>query len=237
MRHSWRYLPLLEASGKVQMAIDTWLLQQHRLGKHPPCLRFYTWSPPAISLGYHQRRYPQTWHQITWQGKPLDILRRPTGGRAVLHDHDLTYAIVASGISGRVTEVYHYLSSFLIEGSHYLGVELNYSQASQDYLSNANCLATHTPADLVNTEGQKVVGSALLKQGNYYLQHGSLRLSTNTQLYNQVFSSPPPLLSIPDYPIETWVTTLAEAAQNCFEIELIPEPLSEAEWAEIQALT
>lgn len=50
----FRLIPLLSASGKVQMAIDGWLLEQHRLGLHPPALRFYTWSPAAISLGYHQ---------------------------------------------------------------------------------------------------------------------------------------------------------------------------------------
>ena len=67
------------------MAIDRWLLQQHRAGKMPSTLRFYTWSPAAISLGYHQRDYPSFWEQLTWKGQPLDMVRRPTGGRAVLH--------------------------------------------------------------------------------------------------------------------------------------------------------
>ena len=55
----WRLIPLLSASGSVQMAIDQWLLEQHLAGKHPPTLRFYTWQPTAISLGYHQRRWPE----------------------------------------------------------------------------------------------------------------------------------------------------------------------------------
>lgn len=53
----WRLIPILAASGSVQMAIDRWLLVQHESGKCLPTLRFYTWSPPAISLGYHQRQY------------------------------------------------------------------------------------------------------------------------------------------------------------------------------------
>ncbi|ELS00018.1 biotin/lipoate A/B protein ligase family protein [Gloeocapsa sp. PCC 73106] len=234
MTQIWRYLPLLEASGRVQMAIDTWLLQQHRLGKQPPCLRFYTWSPPAISLGYHQRRYPETWHQITWQGQPLEIVRRPTGGRAVLHDQDLTYAIVTSGIPGRVIGVYHYLSSFLIEAGRSLGLVLDYGQGGKNYLNHANCLATSTPADLVDLTGQKLVGSALLKQGNCYLLHGSLQLATDNQLYTQVFGDLPPVYPAANYNLDTWIKAMLEAAQRSFQIELITQPLLDAEWVEIQ---
>jgi lipoate-protein ligase A len=84
----WRLIPLLEATGTVQMAIDSWLLEQHQCGKHPPTLRFYTWSPAAISLGYHQRQYPQSWQNLTGGGKKLDLVLRPSGGRAVLHQGD-----------------------------------------------------------------------------------------------------------------------------------------------------
>ena len=79
----WRLIPLIEASGSIQMAIDEWLLEQHRLGTHPPTLRFYTWHPSAISLGYHQRQYPEFWENLTWQGTKLDLVRRPTGERGV----------------------------------------------------------------------------------------------------------------------------------------------------------
>ena len=54
----WRLIPLIEASGHAQMAIDKWLFEQHVAGNHPPALRFYTWASPAISLGYHQKKYP-----------------------------------------------------------------------------------------------------------------------------------------------------------------------------------
>ncbi|NET94512.1 MAG: lipoate--protein ligase family protein, partial [Okeania sp. SIO1H2] len=76
----WRLIPLLTTTGKLQMAIDEWLLHQHLQGNIPPTLRFYTWQPVAISLGYHQRRYPEYWQNLTWQGKPIDIVHRPTGG-------------------------------------------------------------------------------------------------------------------------------------------------------------
>ncbi|MEO1299948.1 MAG: lipoate--protein ligase family protein, partial [Cyanobacteria bacterium J06636_16] len=75
------------------MAVDTWLLDQLIAGQQPPTLRFYRWRPAAISLGYHQKRWPATWRALSWQDQPVDLVKRPTGGRAVLHQGDLTYAI------------------------------------------------------------------------------------------------------------------------------------------------
>ncbi len=67
---------LLDASGYPYEAIDSWLLEQHSCGHHPPTLRFYQWSPPAISLGYHQRQYPDFWRDLTWQGQTkMNIFR------------------------------------------------------------------------------------------------------------------------------------------------------------------
>jgi lipoate-protein ligase A len=85
----WRLIPLVSASGSVQMAIDQWLLEQHLAGQIPPTLRFYTWQPAAISLGYHQRRWPEFWQELSWRGIPVELVRRPSGGRAVLHQGEL----------------------------------------------------------------------------------------------------------------------------------------------------
>lgn len=232
--NTWRYIPPLEANGKIQMAIDTWLLQKHQQGKHPSTLRFYTWSPPAISLGYHQRRYPQHWQKLTWGGKPLDIIRRPTGGRAVLHQDDLTYMVVTSRPSGQIIDIYKYLCEFLIVGWESLGINLHYGEGGREYLGNPNCLATSTPADLVTEDGYKFIGSALLKQGNYYLQHGSIRIGKNWQLYNQVFStnfSQMNDFTVPD--LDQIITSLCLAAAETLDIELVTQPLSSQEWSEI----
>src|SRR5690348_857544 len=143
----FRLIPLMEAPGRVQMAIDEWLLEQHRLGLHPPALRFYTWSPIAISLGYHQRRWPDFWQNLTWQGTKIDLVRRPTGGRAVLHQGDLTYAVVTSGLTGDRLKVYQKLCEFLIQGWRSLGVNLHYGSAGRGYIHNPNCFGTATGAD------------------------------------------------------------------------------------------
>ncbi|OKH19475.1 biotin--protein ligase [Hydrococcus rivularis NIES-593] len=236
----WRLIPLLEATGEMQMAIDRWLLQQHRQGKHPPTLRFYTWSPAAISVGYHQHHYPEHWRQLTWQGKPIDLVRRPTGGRAVLHQGDLTYMVVASGIPGRRTEVYQKICEFLVRGWRSLGIELRYGSAGRGYIHNPNCFGTATNADLVAPDGRKLIGSAQLRQGNAILQHGSILLSPDRLLFRQVFGdSAPEPVNLPIQLAETRmsqqvvVQALTEAASQCFGIELVTRPLSEIELQEI----
>jgi lipoate---protein ligase len=220
-------IPLFEASGEVQMSIDRWLLQQHRQGIHPPSLRFYTWSPAAISLGYHQRHYPEHWHELTWEGRGIDLVRRPTGGRAVLHQGDLTYMVVTSGISGKRAEVYQKICEFLLRGWRSLGVELQYGRAGRGYIHNPNCFGTATDADLITTDGRKLVGSAQLRQGDAILQHGSIALKPDRALFERVFGSSPgdPM----PIPIPKTIEALTQAAQNSFEIELVVRPLSEVE--------
>lgn len=218
------------------MAIDAWLLDQHRSGQHPPTLRFYRWSPVAISLGYHQRHYPDFWQQLTWQGKQIDLVRRPSGGRAVLHQGDLTYAVITSGIPGTRMQAYQTICDFLIRGWRSLGVELHYGEAGRGYIHNPNCFGTATGADLVTSEGSKLIGSAQLRRGQAILQHGSIRLSPDPALFRQVFATELLPLALPS-PIlqseETIIDALTAAAATCFKIELMPQPLTEFEWQEI----
>ncbi len=231
---TWRLIPLIEASGEIQMALDTWLLEQHRQGNHPPTLRFYTWNPPAISLGYHQKEYPSDWQKYS-----LDIIRRPTGGQAVLHQGDLTYAIVTSAQRGKRLEVYQQICQFLIEGWRSLGVELHYGNATKEYIHNPNCFATATNADLITVTGEKAIGSAQLRRGKAILQHGSMMLSTSKDLFTEVFAQSAPgnlldLIRVPeDRAIANIIDSLTQAASNCFNIEFHEQPLSKIEWQDI----
>ena len=171
------------------MAIDRWLLEQHLLGNHPPTLRFYIWSSPTISLGYHQKRYPQHWEDLTWEGRKLDLVRRPTGGRGVLHQGDLTYAVIASGFVGSRIEAYKTICEFLIQGWRNLGLDLHYGTAGRGYINNPDCFGTATSADLVLPNNAKFIGSAQLRKGNVILQHGSIRLQPKAELFAQVFGT------------------------------------------------
>lgn len=216
------------------MAIDRWLVEQHQLGLHPPTLRFYTWSPAAISLGYHQSNFPPHWQQLTWNGAPVEVVRRPTGGRAVLHQGDLTYAVVTSGLSGSRIQVYQQLCEFLIQGWQRLGVELHYGKAGRGYIHNPNCFGTATGADLVLSDGSKLIGSAQLKRDRTILQHGSIRLTPDTALFKQVFGdeafSPPNLPVVEQAEV---IEALTIAAREYFGMKLEPKPLSVAEWEAI----
>lgn len=238
----WRLIPLLSASGAVQMAIDQWLLEQHLAGKIGPTLRFYTWQPAAISLGYHQRRWPDFWQQLSFGGRAVDLVRRPSGGRAVLHQGDLTYAVVASGLSGSRLKAYQHICQFLIEGWSAIGLDLHYGEAGRNYIHNPNCFGTATGADLVTSDGCKLIGSAQLRRGDAILQHGSMRLQPDVTLFSEVFGEQLIPVNLPlsgggNDLIETVVEALKVAACRCFEIELNVQPLSDQEWLEIRSIS
>jgi lipoate-protein ligase A len=247
---SWRLIPYFCAPGALQMAIDQWMLEQQQFG-HPPILRFYRWSSPAISLGYHQHRWPPHWETLTWQGVPIDLIRRPTGGRAVLHQGDLTYAIATSGLKGTRLQTYQQLCEFLIQGWRSLGIELDYGQARRGDQHQANCFGTATRADLVLADGTKLIGSAQLHRSGAILQHGSMQLAPDPALWEQVFGESPHPQHLRPYPqplSQKWergaksklgtlsklIAAMVDAARTCFDVEFQLQPLSEAEWHTIK---
>lgn len=234
----WRLIPPVSGSGRLQMAIDHWLLNQHCQGAQRPILRFYTWQQPTISLGYHQRRWPAAWEGLTWLGQPVGLVRRPTGGRAVLHQGDLTYSLVTSGL-GSVNRraAYRHLCQFLVQGWRQLGLELSYGQQPSRRQDSPNCFETATAADLLTPTGEKLVGSAQLWCDRTVLQHGSMRLRPDPALYQQVFGQSPPLPQLPfqltrlrtvDLHQEI-IGALSTAAAEQLGAVMVVEPLSAAE--------
>lgn len=208
----WRFIPPLTAPGATQMAIDAWLLDQLITGNQPPTLRFYRWQPIAISLGYHQKQWPPHWRSLTWQGHPVELVRRPSGGRAVIHQGDLTYALTLP-MQGNRQDLYRQICDALIAAWQRLGVALSYGTAGRGYRDQANCFALATAADLVTDAGYKLIGSAQLRRDRYLLQHGSMRLWPNAELSTQVFGQqsqtrmkPPEV--IPEAPDEEWMQHL-----------------------------
>lgn len=218
------------------MALDLWLFNQHCLGLHPPTLRFYSWAPAAISLGYHQSKFPEFWQQLSWNNQPLDLIRRPSGGRAVLHQGDLTYAVIASGFAASRAEAYREVCEFLIAGWRSLSISLQYGQTQRGYIHNPNCFGTATAADLVTPSGNKLIGSAQLRRGATILQHGSMRLNPDRALFQQVFGQPLATVIDLNIPTHTIINALTASACQCFGIQLIPQSLSREEWHEVNAL-
>ncbi len=242
IRKIWRFIPPLEAVGSRQMAIDRWLFAQHEKGLQSPVLRFYTWSKPTISLGYLQKKYPDHWDNLIWKKEPLDVVTRPTGGRAVLHQGDLTYMVVMSLDHRKTLAIYQDICTFLIQGWKRLGIPLQYGTAKRGYIHNSSCFNTATIADLMTAEGSKLIGSAQRRGKRSILQHGSMVLSTDKVLFEMIFNQVAPWnltlreqLST-DYSREDIIRILTEAAEEHFKIELKTEPLSEEEWKEIIAM-
>ncbi|MGR3274927.1 lipoate--protein ligase family protein [Acaryochloris marina NIES-2412] len=234
----WRLIPYLNTDGITQMAIDQWLFDQCHHNNHPPTLRFYTWAPAAISLGRNQLTWPQHWQDLTWQGHPIDLVRRPTGGRAVLHEGDLTYGLTLPHSHRNRRQAYEDLCQFLIQGWRELGINLHFGEPRRNYAKKASCFATATNADLVLDNGCKLIGSAQAWQGQTVLQHGSMRLNPSPKLTEQVFGEstnlPEKDTTLLQQPEEAIISALIEAAKTCFEATFTCEPLSPKELAAIK---
>ncbi len=165
-----------------------WLANRHPVGAFP-CLRFYRWKPPCISLGRNQDlNNPR--HGVITQIDGVDIVRRPSGGRAILHYHDLTYALVTPCFSTNVTEDHRHIAEGLAYGLRLLGVPVDDGLRTMPEGRNpADCFAAVAGADL-QTSGRKVMGSAQKRSRGALLEHGTLYLGSPEPLYSEVFSGP-----------------------------------------------
>src|SRR5512145_3061472 len=121
---TWRFLDSGPASGARNMAIDEGLLAEAAAGKAPPLLRLYTWSPPAVSLGRFQDAAGSV-NAGACRERGIDIVRRITGGRAVLHDQELTYSVIAPAdglFPDDVLGTYKMIAAALLAGLRNLGI-------------------------------------------------------------------------------------------------------------------
>ncbi|WP_218082193.1 lipoate--protein ligase family protein [Anthocerotibacter panamensis] len=181
---SWYSLPTVYGPGSEHMARDEALLELHRVGRIPSIFYLSVWTPPALSLGYHQRRVPAG----TWD---VPQVKRPTGGRAVWHRGDITYTLVTSGLQGGILQTYAQLSQVLIHGLAQLGVDLAPTGARDgNYQNRESCFAHRAAVDLC-WQGYKVIGSAQLRRGQALLQQGSILLEPDYAQLAALFPSAP----------------------------------------------
>ena len=174
-------------SGSWQMALDAALLQRRQ-----PVLRLYRWSRPTLSLGFHQRQLRPSW--LAWQQQGQgDLVRRPSGGGAVLHGGDLCYALVWPDPPCSRQQAYGLVCSWLQQAFAALGEPLQFGQQSAGVQSD--CFASSTSADLVNAAGLKRIGSAQRWQGGCLLQHGSIQLQPDAQSWPRLLDGPAPALA------------------------------------------
>ncbi len=218
MTSAWRWIPPLQADGAFQMALDEWLLERALAGG-PPVLRLYGWSRPALSLGFHQRHLDPPWRALAAAGR-IELVRRPSGGRAVLHGpgQDLTYALVQRPAQSDRRRAYAEACRWLQLAFDELGQPLAFGAAAGRLplqRQRPSCFATATAADLVHASGAKRIGSAQLWRRGLLLQHGSLLIAPPAALWQQLFGEPPPPLPrLDDGPgaLEALLRRCAEAA-------------------------
>jgi lipoate-protein ligase A len=160
------------------MAVDEVLLDGVAAGSAPPTLRFYEWAPPCLSLGYFQ-----PFEVVDVDGcrsLGVDVVRRPTGGRAILHDRELTYSVALPlrllGDDGAVLPSYHRLSLGLERGLNRLGVPvvLAPESAAQSARDHGPACFDRPSAHEILLHGRKLVGSAQVRRATAILQHGSI---------------------------------------------------------------
>jgi lipoate-protein ligase A len=191
--HGPRWVATTELDGAWQMATDSWLLEQGR-----PAFRLYRWRRPTLSLGFHQRLLEPHWPELVNQGV-IDLVRRPSGGRAVLHAGDLTYALIWPTPPASRQEAYRLSCAWLQLAFETLGLPLFFGDQAAN-LQGSNCFALSTAADLVHAPGSKRIGSAQLWRGGQLLQHGSILIDPPRALWQQVFGQEPPTL--PALPVD-----------------------------------
>ena len=162
------------------MAVDEAIAMRSARSDSPPTLRFYQWRPAAVSLGRHQP--VEDIDLARAQARGWDLVRRPTGGRAILHIDELTYSIAGPAdeprLQGPVLDVYNRISHGLLLGLRRLGVAAEKAPASQRAGRDVSPACFEVPSAYEISVGeQKLIGSAQRRAGGYVLQHGSLPLS------------------------------------------------------------
>ncbi|HEY3397034.1 MAG TPA: lipoate--protein ligase family protein [Armatimonadota bacterium] len=185
---TWRLLWSGYADGYTNMAVDEAMMWAAAELGLPPTLRLYGWRPAAVSLGYFQQAEGQV-DRAELERRGWDLVRRPTGGRAILHDDELTYSVTipqAALTRGESTMgSYREISRGLELGLQRLGVSAALGETAADPTHRETardlptvCFAQASRCDLV-AAGRKVVGSAQVRKQGIILQHGSVPLRLN----------------------------------------------------------
>jgi lipoyl(octanoyl) transferase len=181
---SWRLLSTPSASGARNMALDQALLDNASRAGFIPTMRFYSWSPAALSIGRFQPADDVDLEVCTAEG--IDVVRRPTGGKSILHLDDFTYSIVippSYPMPDSVVEAYRIICGGILRALELLGIDASILvRRGDDYRSAGGaCFAASTQADL-EYAGRKLCGSAQVRRRGALLQHGSILLKDHSEL-------------------------------------------------------
>lgn len=174
----WRLIYDAPMSGPANMAADEAIMHAVARGEQPPTLRVYAWEPFCLSLGYGQRVADADPERLVQHG--WDIVRRPTGGRAILHGDELTYSVTLPEThplaAGGIIETYLRLSKALLHAMGKLGLPVH-ADADGESSAHAGPVCFEVPSKYeITVSGKKLIGSAQLRRAGGVLQHGTIPL-------------------------------------------------------------
>jgi len=185
-----KFIPFETKTGAENMQIDSDLLDNAiKEQTQEPIFRLYAWEPACISLGRNQKDDFLDYEFL--KSKNIDVVKRLTGGRALLHDNEITYSYIcpvsALKNGGNVTESYKEICQYLIDGFKKLGIELTLGGEKGVHTKFDYCMLISTGADLCY-DGKKFIGSAQCRKEGYILQHGSILYDYNRELLEEIFN-------------------------------------------------
>ncbi len=178
-RTQWRLLRHAPASGTRNMAVDDAILELARKGEAPPTLRLYDWAPGTLTLGLGQPLADVDSRRLAVHG--WGMVRRPTGGRAILHIDELTYSVIGPNdeprLAGGVLESYRRISGALMHSLKVLGLRVEQQTNHLPGIADVGPVCFEVPSDYeITLGGKKLIGSAQARRKGGVLQHGSLPL-------------------------------------------------------------
>ncbi|MET3682571.1 lipoate-protein ligase A [Alkalibacillus flavidus] len=194
MAEEWRLIDTRDYDAATNMALDECLLKWVNDNKIGPTIRFYAWSEPSLSIGQFQN-VESSIDLSSLEKYDCQLVRRLTGGSAVLHDDELTYSIVVPEnhplISRSVQEAYYTLSKGLVKGFKLLGVQVDYSLPNQQKTNRRTDVCFERPAfyELL-VDNKKLSGNAQVRKSGVLLQHGSIPMSLNAEMLFDLFQFP-----------------------------------------------
>jgi lipoyl(octanoyl) transferase len=260
MQQPWRFVDTGARDAASNMALDEALLVRHEAGATPPTLRVYGWCQPTLSLGYAQNAQQEV-DLAACRTQGVAVIRRPTGGRAVLHDQEVTYSVVmpitlADG-PYTITEHYRRIGMALAAALQALGLPVQLARpqvrtAPPHAPASPACFAALSRYEL-SVAGKKMVGSAQKRAQRALLQHGSIPLWMDRQRLFQCLRVPPEhraalvqaaystmgaVNEVAEQPVSlaTLHAALRQGFGATFGVELVDMPISPEEWRLAQHL-
>lgn len=185
-----KFIPYSVNSGSINMKVDNDLLEESiNQQSNEPIFRLYGWSPACVSLGRNQD--DSFIDRKLLKENNIDTVRRLTGGRALLHDNEITYSYICPTSylknGEHVVSSYKEISQILIDKFKLLGIDLNFGATKPIKTGFDYCMLISTGADLCY-RGKKLIGSAQCRKNGYILQHGSILYDYDKDLLEKIFN-------------------------------------------------